>query len=103
MSPLREKGRIDIDQMCIRDRIWEPLWIFARRKSATVPLAWLSRRPEWLFDVGMAFSRKGLATVAEVIGEDGDDVGLLSRGGYHDTVHYTIHLGHCLLYTSRCV
>lgn len=45
---------------------WEPLWVFARRKSATVPLVWLSRRPEWFVGAGIAFSRKGLATVAEV-------------------------------------
>ena len=31
----------------------EPFWIFARRKSATIPQAWLSRSPEFVAGVGI--------------------------------------------------
>ena len=39
---------------------FEPLCVFARRKSATVPRVWLSRRPELLVGVVMNSSFSGL-------------------------------------------
>jgi hypothetical protein len=71
---------------------WEPLWVFARRKSAT-PLVWLSRRPELFFNVGIEFLHWGLAMATEIsiargIGKDNHNIVLLSRCGYHDKVHF---------------